>query len=439
MTTVSDFEARTLAGKPVALRDYQGKVLLIVNTASKCGFTPQYKGLEELYRKYKDRGLVVLGFPCNQFLAQEPGNAEEIGAFCATQLRRELSDVREDRGERSGHASAVPLAEGRAPRRARHAADQVELHEVPARPQGRSRRPLCAAHRAAGSSRRRSRRCYEESLCHVARCLESAASSFALCGARVARRGKAAVGVRDGRRCASRFPTIAAPTRRRSIRCRCRISSIAASFSKRIATACAASCSIAEYAELSISVNGTIPVNSEDNAARRGMPDLKPTFELGPSLELHVWRSADEEVKLDVVMPVRVPITIESSPQSLQWTFAPRVNIDFDNVGGHTGWNFGAGAGPVFAADRFHDYYYSVPARFATPTRPEYHADGGYSGMHVLAALSKRYPKYWVGAFVRYDWLGDAKFEDSPLVRTQELSRRRLRHRLDDRRVEAEG
>jgi len=84
MTTVSDFEARTLAGKPAALRDYQGKVLLIVNTASKCGFTPQYKGLEDLYRKYKDRGLVVLGFPCNQFLAQEPGNSEQIGEFCAS-------------------------------------------------------------------------------------------------------------------------------------------------------------------------------------------------------------------------------------------------------------------------------------------------------------------------------------------------------------------
>ena len=172
------------------------------------------------------------------------------------------------------------------------------------------------------------------------------------------------------------------------------------------------------YAELSISVNGTIPVDSEDNAARRGMPDLKPTFELGPSLELHLWRSADEAVKLDVVMPVRVPITIESSPQSLQWTFAPRVNIDFDNVR-HTGWDFGAGIGPVFAADRFHDYYYSVPARFATATRPEYHAEGGYSGMHLLAAVSKRYPKFWVGAFVRYDWLGDAQFEDSPLMRSK--------------------
>lgn len=174
-----------------------------------------------------------------------------------------------------------------------------------------------------------------------------------------------------------------------------------------------------KYAELSLSVNGTIPVNSEDNSARSGMPDLKPTFELGPSLELHVWRSADEAVKLDVVMPVRIPVTIENSPHSLQWTFAPRLNIDFDNVGGHSGWNFGAGIGPVFAADRFHEYYYSVPARFATPSRPEYHADGGYSGMHVLAAVSKRFPKYWVGAFLRYDWLGGAEFEDSPLVRRE--------------------
>ncbi len=169
--------------------------------------------------------------------------------------------------------------------------------------------------------------------------------------------------------------------------------------------------------ELSLSVNATIPVNSEDNAARSGMPDLKPTLELGPSIELHLWRSADEAVKLDVVMPLRVPITIESSPQSLRWIFAPRLNIDIDDVGGHTGWDFGAGVGPVFAADRFHEYYYSVPAQFATPERPEYHAEGGYSGMHGVAALSKRFPKYWFGAFVRYDWLGGAQFEDSPLMR----------------------
>ena len=169
--------------------------------------------------------------------------------------------------------------------------------------------------------------------------------------------------------------------------------------------------------ELSLSVNATIPVDSENNAARRGMPDLKPTLELGPSVELHLWRSADEAVKLDVVMPLRVPVTIESSPQSLRWIFSPRLNIDIDDVGGHAGWDFGAGVGPVFAAGRFHEYYYSVPAQFATQERPQYHADGGYSGMHAVAALSKRFPKYWFGAFVRYDWLGNAQFEDSPLMR----------------------
>ncbi|HEY5809980.1 MAG TPA: glutathione peroxidase [Povalibacter sp.] len=82
MTTAYDFETRTLEGKPVRLQEYSGKALLIVNTASKCGFTPQYTGLESVYQKYRDRGLLVLGFPCNQFGEQEPGSASEIGAFC---------------------------------------------------------------------------------------------------------------------------------------------------------------------------------------------------------------------------------------------------------------------------------------------------------------------------------------------------------------------
>jgi glutathione peroxidase len=81
--SVYDFEAATLDGKPAPLADYRGKVMLIVNTASKCGFTPQYEGLEALWRKYKDRGLVILGFPCNQFGAQEPGDAGEIASFCS--------------------------------------------------------------------------------------------------------------------------------------------------------------------------------------------------------------------------------------------------------------------------------------------------------------------------------------------------------------------
>ena len=80
---VYDFEASTLNGEPAPLSDYRGRVLLIVNTASKCGFTPQYAGLEALHRKYDSRGLTVLGFPCNQFGQQEPGDATEIANFCS--------------------------------------------------------------------------------------------------------------------------------------------------------------------------------------------------------------------------------------------------------------------------------------------------------------------------------------------------------------------
>lgn len=82
MTNVYDFKAEKLEGGEQSLSEYEGKVLLIVNTASKCGFTPQFDGLEKLFEKYKDQGLVVLGFPCNQFASQDPASNSEIGEFC---------------------------------------------------------------------------------------------------------------------------------------------------------------------------------------------------------------------------------------------------------------------------------------------------------------------------------------------------------------------
>jgi glutathione peroxidase len=82
MTTVYDFEARGIDGKPVPLSHYTGKVLLVVNTASACGYTPQFAGLEALHQKYGSTGLAVLGFPCNQFGAQDPGTNDEIAQFC---------------------------------------------------------------------------------------------------------------------------------------------------------------------------------------------------------------------------------------------------------------------------------------------------------------------------------------------------------------------
>jgi glutathione peroxidase len=82
MSSIYDFSAQQIDGKPVALKKYKGSVMLIVNTASACGFTPQFAGLEELHKAYGPKGLVVLGFPCNQFGAQDPGSDVEIAAFC---------------------------------------------------------------------------------------------------------------------------------------------------------------------------------------------------------------------------------------------------------------------------------------------------------------------------------------------------------------------
>ena len=82
MASFHDFTATTLEGRPQPLSDYRGQVLLVVNVASRCGFTPQYAGLERLWRRWRDRGFAVLGFPCDQFGRQEPGGAEEIRRFC---------------------------------------------------------------------------------------------------------------------------------------------------------------------------------------------------------------------------------------------------------------------------------------------------------------------------------------------------------------------
>lgn len=82
MSTIYDFKAKTSKGKELDFSAFEGKVLLIVNTASKCGFTPQFEGLEELNKKYREEGLVVVGFPCNQFGSQDPGSNEEISGFC---------------------------------------------------------------------------------------------------------------------------------------------------------------------------------------------------------------------------------------------------------------------------------------------------------------------------------------------------------------------
>jgi len=170
-----------------------------------------------------------------------------------------------------------------------------------------------------------------------------------------------------------------------------------------------------DWIELNISAAATTPVRR--NATRAGMPDLRSTVEIGPSIDLHLFKSADERIKFDVRLPLRGVLTVQARPHSIGAVFAPNAAIDIKDVLGFQGWYFGALAGPIFADHRYHDYFYTVAPSFATPQRPAYEASAGYSGSEFLVALSKRYPQFWVGAYVRHDTLAGAVFENSPLVK----------------------
>ena len=166
--------------------------------------------------------------------------------------------------------------------------------------------------------------------------------------------------------------------------------------------------------ELNVSFDATTPVRSD--RVRSGMPDLKSTVELGPSFDLHLMRSDDRKVKLDLRMPVRAAVTVEASPKVIGWTFTPRLALDIRDPMGFNGWNLGFLTGPLFADRRYHAYFYTVAPQFATPERPIFEARSGYAGTQFITALSKRFPKFWVGAYARYDTLAGATFVDSPLV-----------------------
>lgn len=168
--------------------------------------------------------------------------------------------------------------------------------------------------------------------------------------------------------------------------------------------------------ELNLSLNATLPVSSKNNTARQGMSSLRPTVELGPTLSVNLWNAPSGKMKLDFRTPLRTAVTIESSPRQIGWLFGPNLNLDVRDPLGMSGWNLGMLAGPNFQSRSYNSYFYSVGASDVTGTRPRYDAPGGYAGSQFTAALSKRFERYWVGGFLRYDTLGGATFQDSPLV-----------------------
>lgn len=175
--------------------------------------------------------------------------------------------------------------------------------------------------------------------------------------------------------------------------------------------------------DIDVSVGASAPRRSKDNEARQGMPDLKSTLEVGPNVN---WRLASGRSdlfgegggwRLQLRLPVRAAVTVESSPRYIGWTAAPNLNLDLRTP---SGWNIGLLAGPNYNAQRYHGYFYDVAPAYATPDRPAYRAQGGYAGSRALMALSRRFEGQWLGAFLQYDQLSGARFEDSPLVRQRQ-------------------
>lgn len=174
-----------------------------------------------------------------------------------------------------------------------------------------------------------------------------------------------------------------------------------------------------DNAELDVSLNGSPPV--KDNKARLGMPDLDPTLEIGPSLNFFLHRSHDSKAKLELRLPLRMVIASDfSHVEHAGWVFQPNLNLDVHDVLGYPGWKLGLLGGPLVSDRRYNRYFYAVDPVFATASRPAYDPVGGYAGTQFIAALSKRYPRFWIGGFAKWDTLNGAVFDNSPLVRKQQ-------------------
>lgn len=170
-----------------------------------------------------------------------------------------------------------------------------------------------------------------------------------------------------------------------------------------------------DHAKLDLSVSAGAPAKSSQDDARRGMPDINPTIEAGPSLHVFLTHNGMHDRAWSLQFPLRsVVATNLSHFQGIGWVFSPSLNYDVKNIGG--GWDLSTAIGPLYASKDYHDYYYEVQPAFATATRPAYNAHAGYSGSRVTFTASRRFPGFWVGAFVRYDNLSGAVFADSPLV-----------------------
>jgi MipA family protein len=171
----------------------------------------------------------------------------------------------------------------------------------------------------------------------------------------------------------------------------------------------------AQRFEVDVSLAAAAP--ARNNPARQGMADLPARAEIGPNVNVELWRDGASPTHLDLRAPLRSAVTLERAPRSVGWTFNPHLNLDSRAAG----WELALQAGAVFGDRRLHNHLYGVAATEATAQRPAYAARGGYAGWLALAGASRRFDTLWVGTFIRHDSLRGAVVADSPLVKSDRV------------------
>jgi len=165
--------------------------------------------------------------------------------------------------------------------------------------------------------------------------------------------------------------------------------------------------------KVDISTAFSFPVDSTDNRARKGMPNLDAIIELGPRIQFNLYESDNKNLRFRLGIPLRAAVATDlKHSQAIGWVFSPYLQLRYYN-----GWESAVSIGPIWASEAYHDYFYEVAPQYATSTRSAYNAKAGYSGSRITLTVSRRFNKIWFGFFAKYDNLSNATFIDSPLIR----------------------
>ncbi len=175
---------------------------------------------------------------------------------------------------------------------------------------------------------------------------------------------------------------------------------------------------------LDLSLAGNIPVPEDKDSARRGMPDLDPIGEFGPTLDFSLFRDGhrhEGEFTAWLKFPMRLAVSVgDPLLENQGWVFSPYLDLRYRKGATRSHWRVSLALGPLYASRRYHEYFYKVPAQYETPEREAYQPDAGYSGSRATLAFVVNTSHWFFGIFARYDNLDGAVFEDSPLVETRD-------------------